>query len=287
MFAAWLGALAAGALLTALGLTGFLLVAAAREPALLRSPGALRFLLQDLLATPGFLVASATASALVLAGTALAGARLSGEGVKARLRLGPSGLSPARLAAAALGLLALGEACSALLAWADLPLGPALAWFEEATSSAAGATVVGEALSVGLLAGVSEELFFRGFMQARLSRRFGPWPATLLAAAAFGLAHLDPVHSTFAFAIGLYAGWLLERTGSVRAGIAGHVLNNTASVLLAAASTAGLEQRLGPGRVLLASLAVLAGCVAVVRGGSPGRARGSGTPHRHLSGGRG
>jgi membrane protease YdiL (CAAX protease family) len=171
---------------------------------------------------------SAIASELVLlAAVGLAARPLT----RGRLRLvrGRSGL--ATTAAVALGTLAVGDVVDSAAMLLGLYRTGALAQMRQAIEGARGATLVTTFLVVGLLAGFAEELFFRGFMQTRLSQRWRLWPAVLATSLCFGLMHLDAVHSTEAFFIGLWLGWATERTGSLWPAVAGHVLNNSLSVL--------------------------------------------------------
>jgi len=59
---------------------------------------------------------------------------------------------------------------------------------------------LGEKLELGarlaLVIGPAEELFWRGLIQKRLMKRFGPWPGTLLGTAAYGGAHLITGNAT-------------------------------------------------------------------------------------------
>jgi membrane protease YdiL (CAAX protease family) len=71
-----------------------------------------------------------------------------------------------------------------------------------------------------------EELFFRGYLQTRLVARWGRWTGIALTALAFGLVHMDWVHSTFAFLLGLWLGWMTERAGSIRPAMLVHGANN-------------------------------------------------------------
>ena len=70
-------------------------------------------------------------------------------------------------------------------------------------------------LLIGVLAGVCEEILFRGPIQRGLLRRLSMWPAIIIAAVLFAAAHLDlhglPVR-TF---LGVVLGWLVVRTGSI------------------------------------------------------------------------
>ncbi|RKG80565.1 CPBP family intramembrane metalloprotease [Corallococcus exercitus] len=83
-----------------------------------------------------------------------------------------------------------------------------------------------------LVAGTAEELFFRGYVQTRLVARWGRTAGIAGAATLFGLMHLDPIHSPMALGMGLFLGWLAERTGSLRLPIFVHVFNNLTSFLL-------------------------------------------------------
>jgi membrane protease YdiL (CAAX protease family) len=88
-----------------------------------------------------------------------------------------------------------------------------------------------------LVIGLSEEFFFRGYLQTQLNRTFpkhrrfigAEWGAGLvLAALLFGLCHV--VHGDLArmrtFFFGLFAGWLRERTDSIAVPAAYHGVSN-------------------------------------------------------------
>jgi membrane protease YdiL (CAAX protease family) len=71
-------------------------------------------------------------------------------------------------------------------------------------------------LLVSALAGVGEELLFRGVIQAGLSASFGPWPGLLMAAVLFGLMHaLSRAYFVLATLMGVYLGVLYQATGSL------------------------------------------------------------------------
>jgi membrane protease YdiL (CAAX protease family) len=78
---------------------------------------------------------------------------------------------------------------------------------------------------ISLLAGVGEELLFRGVLQVALARRLGALPGLLIAGALFGLLH--PVTRTYvvlAALIGVYLGWLFERSGNLLLVMVAHAL---------------------------------------------------------------
>ncbi len=66
------------------------------------------------------------------------------------------------------------------------------------------------------LAGVCEEFTFRGFLQNTINRRYSFWPAVLVSATVFGLAHFDPqlVYTLSTFIIGLLLGYVYHRWNS-------------------------------------------------------------------------
>lgn len=84
---------------------------------------------------------------------------------------------------------------------------------------------------IGVLAPVAEEAFFRGYMQSRLRRRWGPAWAIGITAVAFGALHADPVQTPFAIVIGVALGYVTERAGSIRPAIVCHIINNMISVM--------------------------------------------------------
>jgi membrane protease YdiL (CAAX protease family) len=75
--------------------------------------------------------------------------------------------------------------------------------------------------------GPGEEIFWRGVVQERLARRFGPRAGYLAAALCYGLVHLWARNGMLLLAAllcGLFWGWLYRRTGSLWPGIISHAL---------------------------------------------------------------
>lgn len=83
--------------------------------------------------------------------------------------------------------------------------------------------------SSGLVAAVSEEVFFRGWVQTMLARRVHPALAVVAASALFALSHLvfrsDPFY-LLTFFPGLVMGWLRLRHGDVAPAMLYHLLGN-------------------------------------------------------------
>ena len=78
---------------------------------------------------------------------------------------------------------------------------------------------------IAALAGLGEELLFRGLLQLGLSTMLPVWLAVLTASVLFGLAHAaTPTYCFLAFIISLYLGWLFVLTGNLLVPIAIHAL---------------------------------------------------------------
>jgi membrane protease YdiL (CAAX protease family) len=84
-----------------------------------------------------------------------------------------------------------------------------------------------ELLLISILAGVGEELLFRGVIQHGLSERIGPPSGVVIgiavASVLFALAHaLTWTYAALAGLISVYFGWLLVATGNLLVPIAAH-----------------------------------------------------------------
>jgi sodium transport system permease protein len=78
---------------------------------------------------------------------------------------------------------------------------------------------------IGLTPAICEELFFRGLVFSGL-RRLGAWPAVLVTALLFGLAHASIYRLMPTFVLGVILGLLRWRSGSIVPGIVMHATNN-------------------------------------------------------------
>jgi membrane protease YdiL (CAAX protease family) len=97
------------------------------------------------------------------------------------------------------------------------------------TVAAFGLGFILDFLSNVVIAAVMEELLVRGWLYTALRARLSAWPTILVTAVIFALLHsissLSDILSTLP--LGIAAGYLRERTGSVKAPIALHFLHNT------------------------------------------------------------
>jgi CAAX protease family protein len=83
-------------------------------------------------------------------------------------------------------------------------------------------------LAIVVVAPVTEELFFRGFLFAGLRSRRSLWPAALLSGLIFGLVHATTGITTVVplAALGVALCWLYDRTGSLWPCVMAHMINN-------------------------------------------------------------
>ena len=151
----------------------------------------------------------------------------------AALRLLPGWETGRALTVMVLGMLALGQFLDSVTWLVGLAQRGSMVLVRRVLESAAGPDLFGAVLVFGLIAGVAEEIFFRGFMLTRLREHWGGRRAVVVTAACFGVLHVDPngIHMFLAFAMGLYLGFVAERTGSTLPAIVCHVVNNVVYTL--------------------------------------------------------
>lgn len=87
-------------------------------------------------------------------------------------------------------------------------------------------------LSVAVIAGLTEELVFRGLVISRLRKGMGTAAAVIVSALIFGFAHGSVLASGYAALLGLLLGALYARYRSVLPGIIFHIFFNLTSFLL-------------------------------------------------------
>ncbi len=87
---------------------------------------------------------------------------------------------------------------------------------------------------IALLPGICEELLFRGVVFSLLRRGFSDRVALVLQAALFAVMHLYLFRWLPTFGLGLAAGWLVLRTGSLLPAMVLHVVHNALAVHLGA-----------------------------------------------------
>ncbi|MCS7337669.1 MAG: CPBP family intramembrane metalloprotease [Verrucomicrobiae bacterium] len=98
--------------------------------------------------------------------------------------------------------------------------------------TAFGAWTVPMIACVSILAGIAEEVLFRGVAQAGIASGLGQIPGLLIASALFGACHaVNRPYALVAGVIGLYLGALFILTGNLLAPIVTHALYDFAALL--------------------------------------------------------
>jgi hypothetical protein len=90
-----------------------------------------------------------------------------------------------------------------------------------------GATLVRVALTIAMLIGPTEEVFWRGLLQRNLALRLGPGRALAVATALYAGVHIasgNPVLVLAALVCGLFWGWMYLRWKSVLMNVVSHTV---------------------------------------------------------------
>ncbi|HXN31845.1 MAG TPA: CPBP family intramembrane glutamic endopeptidase [Polyangiaceae bacterium] len=191
--------------------------------------------------TPGKTISGAAWASLLI-GIAVLCAKLSRRGVASRLALQPSRATALDLILGSIGTVAASSAIRGTLGWLAIVTRSSAVSVDstflnqiktEQTPQGIGLTIATVAV-VGVIGPISEELFFRGFVQTRLCARWGPLAGIAITSVAFGLFHLpSPAYAVFATFFGAYLGWLAHFGGGTRPAILAHAVNNTIAVTFA------------------------------------------------------
>jgi membrane protease YdiL (CAAX protease family) len=120
---------------------------------------------------------------------------------------------------------------------------------------------VGMVFMVAILAPVLEEMLFRGVILRSFLRQYPRWPAICGSAALFGCAHMNLYQYVAAVLMGIYLGWLYERTRSLLPCIALHATYNTASLLAASMGPVMVDSDTGMVSATFCAVALLLGTI--------------------------
>ncbi|GEP55812.1 CPBP family intramembrane glutamic endopeptidase [Reyranella soli] len=87
---------------------------------------------------------------------------------------------------------------------------------------------------MALLAPLVEEAVFRGLLYGWVAGRWGTTVAWFVSSILFAAAHLEPAHVLLVLPLGLWFGWLRQRTDSLWPSLVAHIVNNSLAVVAAA-----------------------------------------------------
>jgi len=118
---------------------------------------------------------------------------------------------------------------------------------------------------LGVLFGapLAEEALFRGYGIARIRELGGERRALLFTAAAFAVAHMHWIKLPGTFALGLLAGWLVLRTGSLWPALLAHFTVNALATAVVFLMPGALEAT-GSWGFILGAAALGAACLALL-----------------------
>jgi len=189
---------------------------------------------RDLIVNPRVMLPLLLAGQLAILAVVVVAALLSSAPMEKRLRLGPSNASWFSMLVFALGAIGFGEFCSATFQCLGWDFGN-LKYFEATLNNLTPKLLPIAIVVIGIMPGIVEELLCRGYIQTRLSQRWGRSVSILVTAALFAILHMDPLQSLFALGLGIYLGVITERTGSIRPAMFAHIANNSLAVLAGSA----------------------------------------------------
>jgi membrane protease YdiL (CAAX protease family) len=235
LFAIWAGAMAAT-------FVPFMVAAGiffAQRPGLLNNPRRQERVFERFLHDPMTMLASYAWVPTVQIIAALLVGALAYEPLRTRLRLGPGTFGPLRMLVASVGIVATSAALAIAVRLLPGYDDSTIDSFFRFVTALDGASWWLLLLLSGVIAPFAEELFYRGALQSRFVDRFGPATGITVTSVLFGFAHLTALHGLSAFVLGAYLGWIAWISGSCRAAIVAHVVNNSLAVLGAGAATSG------------------------------------------------
>lgn len=129
----------------------------------------------------------------------------------------------------------IGSAGLALFANDLISLTPLAQWsesYQETSEALYTGSIWIRMASVGFFAPAVEELLMRGLLYGRLREMMGVRAAMFCSAVVFGVFHGNIVQGVYAFLIGLFFAWLMERFQGIMAPMLAHMSANLFVVLL-------------------------------------------------------
>ncbi len=119
------------------------------------------------------------------------------------------------------------------------PLAEVSESYQESSAALETGSIWVQIACVGFAAPVAEELVMRGLLYGRLREIMRPSWATIFSALIFGIFHGNIVQGIYAFALGIFFAWLMERYRTIFVPILAHV---SANLFVTALSDSGLYE---------------------------------------------
>ncbi|MBD3386802.1 CPBP family intramembrane metalloprotease [candidate division KSB1 bacterium] len=122
---------------------------------------------------------------------------------------------------------------------------PIPSWWQDAMKAVVEIQTIGDGiiiiLAAVLLAGVAEEMIFRGLLQRSLEYERDPFLAVVLSAVFFALVHFNPWTALQITFLGLVLGYLSWKSKSIYPAVLLHALNNLVSIVVLNLDSADLS----------------------------------------------
>jgi membrane protease YdiL (CAAX protease family) len=133
-----------------------------------------------------------------------------------------------------------------------------VAMFKEMGSGSVGAIII-----TSLLAPVLEEMLFRGIILRSFLLQYPKWISILGSALIFGAAHMNLYQFTAAFMLGMFLGWLYQRSRSLVPCIALHGVYNSALLGMSLMGEEWAADKIGNQAALLLAAAFVIGAAGL------------------------
>lgn len=184
---------------------------------------------------PPVLLGVMASTSVVLTAFSFMAAALSGRPWRARLRLSSPRLTSSATTVAVVGMIALSTLLMGVMNLTPGTSDSILNTIAEMIQRLSPAGLIAGVLVIGVAPGIGEELFFRGYVQTRLTQRWGVTLSILVTSLLFAILHMDLVQGAFALAMGIYLGAVTERAGSIIPAMLCHAGSNAFSTIMTAA----------------------------------------------------
>lgn len=189
-------------------------------------------MIQELIAKPKVFLPIVFVGQLVVLISAFICAGLSKTPFRERLSIRSPKVSFLSIILFMLGSMALSQGFGAVMSLAKVEVSGTIKTLTEVLNNADGSYLLLMVFVIGFTPGVCEELFFRGYIQTRLTQRWGVKISILVTSALFAIFHMDFLQGLFVILLGLYLGLTLEKTGSLWVPILCHAGTNVSATLL-------------------------------------------------------
>jgi uncharacterized protein len=196
------------------------------------SPDQLTDVLRNSIYQPIVLLATGAAGELLVLIVVLSAVMFSRTPMRERLRLNRATLSISGYVIVVIGTRALTFLFGTAVQLLGIEPQGTMKLFSEVFQRLTPLEVAVAVFAVGVMPGIAEEFLCRGYIQTRLSRRWGRWPAILITALLFGIMHFDVQQGIYAALLGMFLGYVVEQAGSIRPSIICHMINNSVGVVL-------------------------------------------------------